>query len=128
MNAGAYEQETKDVLVAAVAYDHEGTRLSSNADMKFAYRHCGAGDGLIFVEASSRAGRQFRRHRSAYEGDHGAPEKSQPIREKTGGSTFANPDPALSEDSKAWQLIDEIGGHGRIVGDAQCSQPCIAIS
>jgi UDP-N-acetylmuramate dehydrogenase len=49
-------------------------------------------------------------------------EKSQPIREKTGGSTFANPDPALSGGRKAWRLIDDIGGRGRVVGDAQCSE------
>jgi UDP-N-acetylmuramate dehydrogenase len=49
-------------------------------------------------------------------------EKSQPIREKTGGSTFANPDPAVAGGRKAWQLIDAIGGRGRVVGDAQCSE------
>jgi UDP-N-acetylmuramate dehydrogenase len=48
-------------------------------------------------------------------------EKTQPIREKTGGSTFANPDMLASGGLKAWQLIDAVGGRGRIVGDAQCS-------
>jgi UDP-N-acetylmuramate dehydrogenase len=124
MNAGAYEQETKDVLIEAVAYDRGGGRhVFKNAEMKFAYRHCGAGEGLIFTEA-------------LFEGRKDAPaaiearmaaimerrEKSQPIREKTGGSTFANPDPALSGGRKAWQLIDEVGGRGRLVGDAQCSE------
>lgn len=123
MNAGAYEQETKDVLIEAVAYDRAGARhIFKNADMKFAYRHCGAGEGLIFTEA-------------LFEGRKDEPaaidarmaaimerrEKSQPIREKTGGSTFANPDPALSGGRKAWQLIDDIGGRGRVVGDAQVS-------
>ncbi|MEQ1929912.1 MAG: UDP-N-acetylmuramate dehydrogenase [Parvularculaceae bacterium] len=128
MNAGAYEQETKDVLVAAVAYDRAGERrLLTKDEMRFAYRHCGAlgggAEGLIFVEAEFK-GRP---------GDSAAiearmkeimerREKSQPIREKTGGSTFANPDPALSGGRKAWQLIDEIGGRGRVVGDAQCSE------
>jgi UDP-N-acetylmuramate dehydrogenase len=124
MNAGAYEQETKDVLVEAVAYDRAGQRhVFKNADMKFAYRHCGAGEGLIFTEG-------------LFEGRKDDPaaidarmaaimqrrEKSQPIREKTGGSTFANPDPALSGGRKAWQLIEEIGGRGRIVGDAKVSE------
>jgi UDP-N-acetylmuramate dehydrogenase len=124
MNAGAYEQETKDVLAEAAAYDRGGRRMTlKNADMKFAYRHCGAADGLIFTEA-------------LFEGRKGEPaaiearmraimerrEKSQPIREKTGGSTFANPDPTLSAGRKAWQLIDAVGGRGRIVGDAQCSE------
>lgn len=124
MNAGAYEQETKDVLVEAVAYDRSGARrVLKNADMKFSYRHNGAGEGLIFTEA-------------LYEGRKDDPaaiearmkeimerrEASQPIRERTGGSTFANPDPKESGGLKSWQLIDKIGGRGRIVGDAQVSE------
>jgi UDP-N-acetylmuramate dehydrogenase len=124
MNAGAYEQETKDILVETVAIDRAGRRLVlKNADMKFAYRHCGAGEGLIFTEAAF-AGRAEEpaaieaRMKSIME----RREKSQPIREKTGGSTFANPDPVLSGGRKAWQLIDQIGGRGRVVGDAQVSE------
>lgn len=124
MNAGAYDQETKDILVEAVAYDRTGARrVLKNADMKFAYRHCGAGEGLIFTQAVF-AGRPDdpaaieERMKSIME----RREKSQPIREKTGGSTFANPDQAKSGGRKAWQLIDEVGGRGRIVGDAQCSE------
>lgn len=124
MNAGAYDGETKDVLVEAVAYDRRGERhVLSNADMKFSYRHCGAAEGLIFIEAT-------------FEGRAGDPtailarmeeiserrEATQPIRERTGGSTFANPDPALSDGRKSWQLIDEIGGRGRVVGDAEVSE------
>lgn len=124
MNAGAYDGETKDVLVEAVAYDRRGARhVLSNADMKFSYRHCGAAEGLIFTEAT-------------FEGRAGDPaailarmeeiserrEATQPIRERTGGSTFANPDPALSGGRKSWQLIDEIGGRGRVVGDAEVSE------
>ncbi len=123
MNAGAYEQETKDILIEAVAFDRSGKRhILKNADMKFSYRHCGAGEGLIFTEAVFE-GRKDEpaaieaRMRTIME----RRENSQPIREKTGGSTFANPDPAKSGGRKAWQLIDEIGGRGRIVGDAQCS-------
>ena len=124
MNAGAYEQETKDVLVEAVAYDRAGDRrVLKNADMKFSYRHCGAGEGLIFTEALFVGRRDDpaaieERMKSIME----RREKSQPIREKTGGSTFANPDPAISGGRKAWQLIDEVGGRGRVVGDAQCSE------
>ena len=124
MNAGAYGGETKDVLVEAVAYDRSGARrVLSNADMKFAYRHCGADDDLIFT-------------RAVFEGRPDDPaaitarmeeiserrEATQPIRERTGGSTFANPDPALSDGLKSWQLIDKIGGRGRVVGDAQVSE------
>ncbi len=123
MNAGAYEQETKDVLVEAVAFDRAGGRhVLKNADMKFAYRHCGAGEGLIFTEAVFEGRKD---EPAAIEARMAAimerREKSQPIREKTGGSTFANPDPARSGGRKAWQLIDEIGGRGRVVGDAQVS-------
>lgn len=124
MNAGAYDQETKDALVEAIAYDRSGARRKlTRLEMKFAYRHCGAGDGLIFTEAlfEGRADEP-----SAIEERMKAlmerREKSQPVRERTGGSTFANPDPAQSGGRKAWQLIDEIGARGRIVGGAQCSE------
>ncbi len=124
MNAGAYGGETKDILVEATAYDRMGMRhLLSVSDMKFSYRHCGASDGLIFTSA-------------LLEGRNDAPaaiearmaeimtqrEATQPIRERTGGSTFANPDLSLSGGRKSWQLIDEIGGRGRMVGDAQVSE------
>ena len=124
MNAGAYEQETKDVLVEAVAYDRSGARrMLKNADMKFSYRHNGAGEGLIFTEAlfEGRAGDPAAieaRMKSIME----RREASQPIRERTGGSTFANPDPKESGGLKSWQLIDKVGGRGRIVGDAQVSE------
>ncbi len=124
MNAGAYGGETKDVLVEAVGYDRKGQRhVLSNEDMGFSYRHCAAADGLFFTSAT-------------FEGYSDGPaaiaarmdeisekrEATQPIRERTGGSTFANPDPALSGGRKSWQLIDEIGARGRIVGDAQVSE------
>lgn len=124
MNAGAYEQETKDILNEAIAYDRDGARhVLRNADMKFAYRHCGAGEALIFTQATfeGRADDPAAieaRMKSIME----RREKSQPIREKTGGSTFANPDPSVSGGRKAWQLIDQIGGRGRVVGDAQVSE------
>lgn len=124
MNAGAYEQETKDVLVEAIAYDREGNRLVlKNADMKFSYRHNGAGEGLIFTEALYEGRRD---DPAAIEGRMAEimkrREATQPIREKTGGSTFANPDPKESGGLKSWQLIDRIGGRGRVVGDAQVSE------
>ena len=124
MNAGAYGGETKDVLVEAVAYTRSGKRIVlSNEDMHFSYRHCGAGDDLIFVEAlfqghedeptkiEARMAEIMKRR-----------EESQPIKERTGGSTFANPDLALSGGRKSWQLIDEVGGRGRVIGDAQASE------
>ncbi len=124
MNAGAYGGETKDVLVEAVAYDRAGERVVlSNAEMDFAYRHCGAAEGLVFTEAlfEGRPGVSAEIEAAMAEIMERR-EASQPIRERTGGSTFANPDPALSGGRKSWQLIDEIGARGRGVGDAQVSE------
>lgn len=124
MNAGAYDQETKDALIEAVAYDRAGKRITlTNADMKFGYRHCGAAEGLIFTEALFHArpddvGAIEARMKAIMD----RREKSQPVREKTGGSTFANPDPAASGGRKAWQLIEAVGGRGRRVGDAIVSE------
>ncbi|MAW80675.1 MAG: UDP-N-acetylenolpyruvoylglucosamine reductase [Parvularcula sp.] len=124
MNAGAYGGEVKDILVEAVAYDRKGARhVLTNADLGFSYRHCSAPEDLIFTGAT-------------FEGRPDDPaaitarmeeisekrEATQPIRERTGGSTFANPDPEVSGGKKSWQLIDEIGGRGRVVGDAQVSE------
>jgi len=123
MNAGAYGGETKDVLVEAVGFTRDGERrVFSNKEMGFTYRHADAADGIIFTQA-------------IFEGRRGDPETidekmreimasreaSQPIRERTGGSTFANPDLEKSGGRKSWQLIDEIGGRGRVVGDAAVS-------
>ncbi len=124
MNAGAYGGETKDILIEAVGYDRTGARrVFSNADMGFSYRHCGVAEDVIFTSA-------------VFEGQPGDPaeiearmaeimrarEESQPIKERTGGSTFANPDLEQSGGRKSWQLIDGVGGRGRVVGDAQVSE------
>lgn len=124
MNAGAYGGETKDVLVEAIAYDRAGNRhVLNNEEMGFSYRHCDAAEGLIFTSA------MFKGHAddpavilARMDEISERRESTQPIRERTGGSTFANPDPALSDGMKSWQLIDKIGGRGRVVGDAQVSE------
>ena len=126
MNAGAYGGETKDILIEAVAYDRAGERyVLFNEDMHYGYRHCGALDDrwLIFTQA------RFRGHaddpaviEARMKEIMEKREATQPIRERTGGSTFANPDLALSGGRKSWQLIDAIGGRGRVVGDAQVSE------
>ncbi|MFQ5563144.1 MAG: UDP-N-acetylmuramate dehydrogenase [Parvularculaceae bacterium] len=124
MNAGAYGAETKDILVEAVAYDRDGARhVLSNADMGYAYRHCSAPDDFIFVEALFEGRADDPAAIEARMKDIMARrEETQPIRERTGGSTFANPDPAQSGGMKSWQLIESVGGRGRIVGDAQVSE------
>ncbi len=118
MNAGAHGGEIKDVLVEARGVDRAGAiRVFSNADMGYSYRVSSAPKDAIFTRATLQG----------YPGDPDAilaemeritraREASQPIREKTGGSTFKNP-PGV----KAWELIDKAGCRGLVVGDAQVS-------
>lgn len=120
MNAGCYGSETKDVLVEAYAVDREGRRhVFSNAEMGFVYRKSatGARGDLIFTGA-------------LFEGRPDEPaaiaarmeeitarrEASQPIREKTGGSTFKNPPGGSS-----WKLVDAAGWRGKPYGRAMFS-------
>jgi UDP-N-acetylmuramate dehydrogenase len=119
MNGGAYGRETKDALIEARAVDRQGgIHVLSNADMHYNYRHCGAPEDYIFTQA-------------LFEGERGDPaaiatemdkitesrEATQPIRSRTGGSTFKNP-----PGHKAWQLIDAAGCRGLTIGGAQVSQ------
>src|SRR4029077_18610784 len=118
MNAGANGGETKDVLVEARGVTRSGERKHfSNADMKFVYRNSGVEDGFIFTSALFRgriAEPQAIRERMNEVQQHR--EAAQPIREKSGGSTFKNP-PGQS----AWKLIDAAGCRGLTVGGAQVS-------
>jgi len=124
MNAGCYDVETKDVLVRAVALDRMGRRIVVEpSELGYAYRHSEAPRDWIFIEAEfegrpddSALIRARMDEISARRGD------SQPIREKTGGSTFANPDPPGTENQrKSWRLIDAAGGRGLQVGGARMS-------
>ena len=119
MNAGANGSETKDVLVEASGVTQTGVRKTfSNADMKFVYRNSGVEEGLIFTSALFRGRiaepRAIRERMDAVQQHR---EAAQPIREKTGGSTFKNP-PGHS----AWELIDAAGCRGLTVGGAQVSE------
>ena len=119
MNGGAYGGETKDVLVSARAVDRAGNlHVLSNADMHYTYRHCGAPEDFIFTEATFE-GRSGDREVIAAEMDKitESREATQPIKSRTGGSTFKNP-----PGHKAWQLIDKAGCRGLIVGGAQVSE------
>ena len=119
MNAGAHGMETKDCLAGARAVDRQGNvHVLSLADMKFTYRHCGIPADWIFTEAT-------------YQGTPGEPaeilkqmqevadyrEANQPIKERTGGSTFKNPPGHTS-----WKLIDAAGCRGLRVGGAKVSE------
>ncbi|WP_245501312.1 UDP-N-acetylmuramate dehydrogenase [Lichenibacterium minor] len=119
MNAGAHGGETADVLVEARGVDRDGTPVSfTRAEMGFSYRHCSVPPSVVFTGATFR-GRPGDPAAILAEMDRitAAREASQPIREKTGGSTFKNPPGA-----KAWQLIDAAGCRGLTVGDAQMSE------
>ena len=119
MNGGAYGGETKDVLIEARAVDRKGNlTVWRNADMHYSYRHCGAPEDLIFTQALFQ-GRPGDRAQIAAEMDKitGSREATQPIKSRTGGSTFKNP-----PRHKAWQLIDAAGCRGLVVGDAQGSE------
>jgi UDP-N-acetylmuramate dehydrogenase len=119
MNAGAHGGETRDALIEARGVGRSGDiRVFANADMGYAYRHCSAPDDVIFTQALYQ-GRPGDPAAIIAEMDRitAAREASQPIKEKTGGSTFKNP-----EGAKAWQLIDAAGCRGLVVGDAQVSE------
>ena len=119
MNGGAYGRETKDALIEARGVDRQGrVRVFANADMHYTYRHCGAPDDVIFTQA-------------LFQGAPGDPatiaaemekitesrEATQPIKSRTGGSTFKNP-----PGHQAWQLIDAAGCRGLKRGAAQVSE------
>jgi UDP-N-acetylmuramate dehydrogenase len=119
MNAGAYEKETRDVLIEAEAVDGSGgLHRVAAADLGMSYRHSAAPQDWIFLSAR-------------LQGEPGDPEaiakrmeeiqnrreESQPIRTRTGGSTFKNP-----PGHKAWQLIDKAGCRGLTLGGAQVSE------
>lgn len=119
MNGGAYGRETKDALIAARAVDRAGrVHELTSADMHYSYRHCGAPEDFIFTEATFE-GAPGDRAAIAAEMDKitESREATQPIKSRTGGSTFKNP-----PGRKAWQLIDAAGCRGLIVGDAQVSE------
>lgn len=119
MNAGAYGAEMKNVVTGAVALDGDGNRHEISAeDLGFSYRKSTVPSDWIFVEALLRghAG-QAADIQGRMDDIKNAREDSQPLRTKTGGSTFKNP-----EGLKAWQLVDDAGCRGLRMGGAQVSE------
>ena len=119
MNGGAYGGEVKDVLVSCRAVGRDGhVREIAAADMGFTYRHCAVPDDLIFTEALFE-GVPGDREAIAAEMDRitASREATQPVKSRTGGSTFKNPD-----GHKAWQLVDAAGCRGLTLGRAQVSE------
>jgi UDP-N-acetylmuramate dehydrogenase len=119
MNAGANGAETKDVLIEADGIGRDGAKHRfTNADMKFVYRNSGVDHQIVFTAArfrGSTAVPEAIRARMNEVQSHR--ETAQPIREKTGGSTFKNP-----PGNSAWKLIDAAGCRGLRVGGAQVSE------
>src|SRR5579859_6174697 len=119
MNAGANGAETKDVLIAASGVGRDGQKhVFGNAEMKFVYRNSGVDPSIIFTSArfqgkpaSAEAIRARMNEVQAHR------EAAQPIREKTGGSTFKNP-----PGNSAWKLVDAAGCRGLKLGGAQVSE------
>ncbi|GAA0285092.1 UDP-N-acetylmuramate dehydrogenase [Alteraurantiacibacter aestuarii] len=124
MNGGAYGREVADILIDCDVVMPGGECVNIPAqDLGYSYRHSKLPDGAIVVAAR-------------FQGDPGDPvaigkemdriaaerEASQPLRSKTGGSTFKNPDPAAAGGRKAWQLVDEAGCRGLKMGGAQVSE------
>lgn len=118
MNAGANGVETRERVVEVRAVDRQGNlHTLSNAQMGYSYRYSTASAGLIFTSAlfeGSMADKEV--IRQAMDAVQQHRESVQPIREKTGGSTFKNP-----PGSSAWKEIDKAGCRGLMVGGAQMS-------
>ncbi len=111
MNAGCYGSETKDVLVSAWGLTRRGERVDyAVADFGYTYRHSEAPADILWIEATYRGTPDDPEAVAARIADITARrETTQPIREKTGGSTFKNP-PGHS----SWKLVDEAGWRGRL--------------
>lgn len=124
MNAGCYGRETTDVLVEATALDRNGKRVTlTHADFGFTYRRNALPDGLIFLDATFQGSPDDPAAITERMNEITAKrEASQPIREKTGGSTFKNPVNASGEKLSAWKLNDEAGMRGHRRGGAQVSE------
>ena len=119
MNAGCYGSETKDILVSARGLTRAGERVDYQlADFGYTYRHSEAPADIIWIEAVYRgrpddpAAVQARMTEITERR-----EKTQPIREKTGGSTFKNP-----EGHSSWKLVDDAGWRGKPFGGAKFSE------
>lgn len=118
MNAGAYGSEFKNYITEIEAVNRQGLIVKfSNEEANFSYRNCSLNNDLIFTGAYfkviSRDKDEIKKKINEITANRTS---SQPVKEKTGGSTFANP-----LNNKAWQLIDEVGLRGYRIGDAEFS-------
>lgn len=119
MNAGAYGKEISDVLVTLKAIDHSGKiHILPKSEIVFHYRHTDLPDNWIFLSAELKG---FKKDKQDIQNDiltiQNSRQTSQPIKSRTGGSTFKNP-----QDHKAWELIDQSGCRGLTNGNASVSE------
>ena len=119
MNAGCYGSDVAENLISATALDHQGNLHElKNSDFGFFYRGSRISKNFIFIEGLFRATKSTSEEVAKKISElNQQRETAQPIRAKTGGSTFKNP-----QEKRAWQLIDEAGCRGKIIGDAQISE------
>jgi UDP-N-acetylmuramate dehydrogenase len=118
MNAGAYSREFKDIVYQATAIKRDGSLIElSNKDIGFVYRGNSLQEQIIFVEAKLKFEYgDVKQIKTLMDEINFKRKSSQPIHEKTAGSTFANPG-----GYKAWQLIDKVGMRGYTLNSAQIS-------
>lgn len=130
MNAGAYGSEMKDVLVGIRAVNTAGQlkRLAPD-DIKMSYRHTETNEDLIFVSAILKGvAEDYETVKARMNEIKQRRNDTQPITEKTGGSTFANPsakalkNAGLPEGMRAWEVVEKVGGRGLRIGGAQMSE------
>lgn len=130
MNAGAYGTEMKDVLIGVRAVTRAGEIIRVvPEDLKMSYRKTETPEEMIFTSAILKGVHEdYKTVKSRIVDIKKKRNETQPIKEKTGGSTFANPTPqelqnaGLPEDMCAWQVVEKVGGRGLCVGGAQMSE------
>lgn len=123
MNAGAHGRETKDILLSARILDARGdVQTLEPGALKLSYRQCGLPDSTVFLGARLAGSPADRAAITArMEAMRAARQASQPQGGRTGGSTFANPDPEAAGGRRAWELIDAAGCRGLTLGGARVS-------
>ncbi len=119
MNAGAYGKEVKDILIEAEVIDGNGNfKVLSLEEMEMSYRHCGVPKDYIFLSGLFKTGKDVPSDlQKRLDEIKTRRLESQPITERTGGSTFKNP-----KGYKAWELIEAAGCRGVSIGGAMVSE------
>ncbi len=130
MNAGAYGTEVKDVLIEAHLMDLAGNiHIKTPAELGMTYRHTDIADTMIVIAAILQGQPDtYEVVKTRLTVIKKKRNDTQPIKEKTGGSTFANPSAeelakaGLPEGTRAWQVVEKVGGRGLQIGGAQMSE------